>query len=218
MALNIKSGEKIMESCVMYFCPAYEFLVSLSNNGELKGPLKCPQIFCDRMKNVNGLCIKCGKSKPVHKGYYSDNAFTCFECNQNIPEKHIEIKEATPEETDIAIQKLDDIAKELKEKSHNSNFMKHYSDMNEKSQRISFYNPMNNTDTPLMWSYEYIKNTSMETLKEELYKFFDTFFSSTKENKCGDCKYTNNFQHLNCIDCSRNTTSVSILKKDRYKQ
>jgi len=217
--LNVKFNEPLRETCVMFFCPAYQYIVSLSNNGDLKGPVKCPKIFCDRMKLINGACSKCKQSKPIHQGYYINSAFTCFECDSGIEQKHIEIKEGPAKEVTVSQNKIDALTKELLDKSKNSKFMQYYSDTNKEQQKISFYNPMNTSSLPLVWDFDYVNNSSIEALRIEVFAFFKSFFEHFEDApSCQGCKYENTTCNgMSCVDCKRNKNSMSILKKDRFK-
>ena len=222
--LNIKYGDKIADYCVGQKCAVYDTVVALSNLGELKGHVKCPKIFCDRIKKWYFECVKCKHKVSAVQGYFNTkNKFECYKCSPNQaeeqkePKQKIDVKENEGEDTRVS-GKLSELKKLIIEKSGNSKFFDMYADLKE-GKSINFYNPMNSNHVPLMWNFDYIVNSSKEALKTELFKFFETYFKSFEKSSCEGCKFEPHKRtHMNCIDCSRNDQSMAFVKKDRFAE
>lgn len=218
--MNIKPGEKLTEFCSTFECVLYNLLVTISNNSNLKGYIKCPKIFCDRFKNQTHKCKTCGNAKLLIHGHYNDNnEFCCYSCPE---EKQIEIEVKTPQieeegkniNTVDKLKKMEELIFSL---CKNKNFLKNYLDTT--TGEYIWYNPMNQSPNPMVWSEGYFTKTDYETLKNELLNFFKTYLDKFQEAKdCKGCECEETFcQHMVCIDCSRNEHSFAMIKRDRYK-
>lgn len=211
--LNINFGEKIKENCSLNSCPIYKYVVALSNNSDLKGIVKCPDIFCERIKESVIQCSKCKTLTSIFQGFFNDNGeFKCYQCNENNKEK-IEIVKNT-QQTD---EKMKEICKTLIILSKNKKFLDNY--VEKKDYGYEFYNPFNTVPTPLTWSNGYINENSLEALKKEVLNFFSSYLEKFQEKDCNECEYgETHYQHMCCTDCSRNKNSMSLIKMDRFKK
>jgi len=211
---NIKYGDKVAEYCTVDKCKAYPYIVALSNLAELKGAIKCPKQFCDRMKLGVITCSNCGNTVHVFEGYYDKDKFYCFRCDKKEEGPKIEDKK------EINNQTIDDKMKILKEflEDKSSKFVfENYFSIDEKQQKIVIHNPMNTSHLPLVWDFTYMQITDTSKLKKEMGEFFKSFFDQFKEDKCSGCKLEEHkHAHMTCIDCSRNPSSAAMIKKDRF--
>lgn len=184
----INHGEQIREGCRKDKCIHYNTIIELSNNAELNNNVVCPQVFCNYVFN-----------KETKKEL----------TRENIP---IENKEKIQVNKDIILQNLN---KHFVSKKIN---LEMYWDISEQKQEVCFFNPLNSTPTPLVISFEQIKNDSFDKLIVLLEDFFKTFIDSFIEKECKNCIFEKtNHQSISCVDCIRNKTSLSIIKKDRFK-
>jgi hypothetical protein len=183
----MKQGDKVAEYCITELCEHYQTIVALSNLADLKNNVICPKIFCERVK---------------YKSHLPE-------------EKKIEIVENKEIDEKVILENLKKIysSTELK--------LEIYWDIDKVNKNISFFNPMNSTPTPLVWSFQYMRDTNFNLLKSELDHFFKTFLDKFKEEELKSCKTCpdeiTTFNGMNCIDCTRNKNSQSIIKRDRFR-
>lgn len=220
--MNIKPGKKLTNFCKTYECVLYNLLVCMTNNSNLKGIIKCPKVFCDRFQNLKHKCVNCQKENLLIGGYYNEkNEFCCYQCpdQEKIEiekiQKPIENKDVESEDLISKFKRLEDV---MVNQSKNKNFMKLYLD--QKSSDIVFYNPMNSSPNPLVWSKQFFEKTDYKVLESELILFFKSYLDKFKEDSesCNGCLLEQTaLQHMQCLDCKRNKTSPSIVKYDRFK-
>ena len=131
-------------------------------------------------------------------------------------EEKKEIKIENKNQIELILNKLKDFYKDKKLR------LEIYWDIDKDNKMVSFFNPMNQTPTPLTWPNKYIENTNIEQLKLELDDFFQSFLIQFKDEdqkkNCEKCLDENtNLLGMNCIDCSRNKDSKAIIKRDRFR-
>lgn len=216
--LNIKYGDKIIDSCITIKCSAYNTMIALSNNSDLKGVIKCPQIFCDRVKLLTHNCSICNKMQSIHDGYYEGKDFKCYQCS-DIPEKKVEqkIEEKPLSEvnSDLVKQRLIEIGDYFNKLSKNPNFSKYYFDV--KMNLVNFYNPVEMNNGIMSLTYANIEQTATPVLIETLEKFFKSFLDQFEDKNCSGCFYEQwTPGHMICIDCLRNKQSAATVRRDRY--
>jgi len=210
--LNINYGEKIIEGCITTKCPIYNIMICLSNSSGLKGVVKCPKIFCERINKKIFKCHKCEQDNNIFNGYFDENNnFHCYKCKEEKKQK-VEIERKTLSKN-FKLEKIKELIFNL---SNNNKFFENYLDT--KNGSYEFYNPLNSSPAPLVWTEDYLNETGFELLKNEILSFFKTYLERFKEESCDGCVLQNTFyQHLSCLDCSRNKKSPSIIKVDRFK-
>lgn len=223
--MNIKYGDKIIDSCRTINCPIYSHIINLSNNSGLNGVIKCPQLFCDRMEKEIFICKSCNSPKTLYQGCFNNNNFQCYNCDdiEKINEKEVKedkkinnSEEITGKSTNED-EKFNEIEKTLVELSKNKDFMKNYRNSKNKNE-YEFFNPLNNSITPLVWTKEYFNKTDIQDLKNEIMSFFKTYLDRFKEEDCSGCKNEETFyQSLDCTNCIRNKFSKSFIKQDKFK-
>lgn len=213
--LNVIPGKKIADYCKADKCPIYETIICLSNNGDLKGPVRCPKIFCERFNKKAHVCKKCGIATLLTNGYFNkNNEFECYKCPEQKKIK-LEKKEEPIEDNDI-VGKFKNIENLMVELTKNKKFTELYLD--KKSVDIIFYNPFNLSPNPLVWPKKYFIETDLEALKKEITEFFKSYIAKFKEESCKGCVLEpSGLQNLSCLDCARNKQSPSMVKVDRYK-
>jgi hypothetical protein len=217
--VNINFGDKIIDSCIKEKCPAYKVILALSNNADLKSAIRCPQIFCNRMRQEKYICDICGENKDIYQGYFENEKFRCYKC------KEMTVPEAYDTETDADVeinkelikQKLDKLSFHFNKISKNEKFSKFYFDA--KESLINFYNPMEMNQGVLTISYRTIERDSIQDLIKTLSEFFKSFLDKDKKSSCEGCFYEQwSPSHMTCIDCSRNDQSAATLRRDRYNE
>jgi hypothetical protein len=161
--LNINFGEKIKEDCSPTSCPIYKYVIALSNNSNLKGIVKCPDIFCNRIKENIFQCSKCKTLISIFCGFFDENgSFKCYKCDGNKQENQEKIEIVN--NTQQIDEKMKEIGKTLIILSKNKKFLDNY--VEKKDYGYEFYNPFNTIPSPLTWSNGYVNENSLETLKK----------------------------------------------------
>lgn len=218
--INVNPGEKIIDSCLTFECNAYPYVIALSNIGELRSKIKCPQVFCDRMKKAKFTCEKCNKEKAVLLGTFINDRFFCYSCLENRNEVETKQHEDTEEKHEIQINtQIDERIEEIM-KYMSIILPNHTAYVEVQGSGISLFNPMNDLSMgSMLLKNEDIQRISMDEIKQTLNKFFKSFIDhlDKEKNTCSDCKYRQTYpNNLVCTDCTKNEYSASLNKYDRH--
>jgi len=219
MDYNIKFGDKVIDKCITVNCPVYPCVIGISNLGGLKGIVKCPDKFCERIQKKTDVCSNCNNTVPIWEGYYDlkKGKFYCFQCDKSKEkiEDEIEINNAKDKNSEFDVKFK--IINEALQKRWGEFDIKSYCDINNDRKILSFYTPLG-SHIPLIWKFDYFNITNETKLIDELSAFFDEFLEKFEKKTCDNCKFVGyQRSHMMCVDCVRNENSMATLKKDHYQ-
>ena len=235
-------GTKIRGECITVKCPVYPVALALNNLSSdfKKEPFRCPGDFCIMMREYpSAECISCKEQRNTLLMTKTDAGLKCAFCQDDVKQAKKEIdkqiqtqeqieeaekakiKTSATKEDEIEIieenrEKINKVFNKLKELTKGTLDKDIHSA--ERDKDFQFYNPTSVQNGVLTIEKSQMPQMQDSQLYDELHKFFLPIIDQAVKSSCNGCdnqEYAPH--HMECMDCTRNQESQSVVKEDRFK-